>query len=215
MTIEEIENVLLVISDKSYDEDSAVAAFTTLYHGYSKFLNSVVSSVLKNSGIYDEQILNTVVNNTFYKLYENPLIFSFPEKAVDDKGFKAWLSRVAKNEFKRLLAEYYKDTTALEKMSSEPAIESEELAQDLFTNVNFKVLDEALNMLSERDRHILLTLYLYYEEGKNTPSVVLKMLCKIYDTTHVNIRKIKERSEKKIVEYFLKHTQLTPLKHVK
>lgn len=215
MTIEEIEDILLVISEKLNDEDSAVAAFTTLYHGYSKFLNSVVSRALKNSGIYDEQILNTVVNNTFYKLYENPLIFSFPEKAVDDKGFKAWLSRVAKNEFKRLLAEYYKDTVSLEKMSSEPAIESDELAEDLFANVNFKVLDEALNMLSERDKHILLTLYLYYEEGKKTPSDVLKMLCKIYDTTSVNIRKIKERSEKKIVEYFSKHTQLTPLKHAK
>ncbi len=215
MTIEEIENILLVISEKSNDEDTAVAAFTTLYHGYSKFLNSVVSSVLKNSGIYDEQILNTVVNNTFYKLYENPLIFSFPEKAVDDKGFKAWLSKVAKNEFKRLLAEYYKETVSLEEVSSEPAIESDELAEDLFANVNFKVLDEALNMLSERDKHILLTLYLHYEEGKKTPSNVLKMLCKIYDTTPVNIRKIKERSEKKIVEYFSKHTQLTPLKHAK
>jgi len=215
MTIEEIENILLIISDKSNDEHSAVTAFANLYHGYSKFLNSVVSYVLKNSGIYDEQILNTVVNNTFYKLYENPLIFSFPEKAVDDKGFKAWLSRVAKNEFKRLVAEYYKDTISLEKMSSEPAIESEELADDLFINVNFKVLDEALNMLSERDRHILLTLYLYYEEGKNTPSDVLKILCKMYDTTNPNIRKIKERSEKKIVEYFSKQTQLTPLKHAK
>lgn len=215
MTIEEIENILLIISEKSNDEDSAVAVFTTLYHGYSKFLNSVVSSVLKNSGIYDEQIMNTVVNNTFYKLYENPLIFSFPEKAVDDKGFKAWLSRVAKNELKRLLAEYYKDTVSLEKMSSEPAVESDELAEDLFANANFKVLYEVLNMLSERDKHILLTLYLYYDEGKKTPSDVLRMLCKMYDTTPVNIRKIKERSEKKIVEYFSKHTQLTPLKHAK
>lgn len=215
MTIEEIENILLIISEKSNDEDSAVAVFTTLYHGYSKFLNSVISSVLKNSGIYDEQILNTVVNNTFYKLYENPLIFSFPEKAVDDKGFKAWLSKVAKNEFKRLLDEYYKDTISLEKMSSEPAIESEELAVEIYTNVNFKTLDDALNMLSERDRHILLTLYLYYEEGKNTPSDVLNILCKMYDTTKPNIRKIKERCEKKIVEYFSKHTQLTPLKHAK
>lgn len=215
MTIEEIENILLVISDKENDEDSAVAGFTALYHGYSKFLNSVVSSALKKSGIYDEQILNSVVNNTFYKLYENPLIFSFPKKAIDDKGFKAWLSKVAKNEFKRLLAEYYKDTVSLEKVSSETAIESDELAEDLFANVNFKALDEALNMLSERDKHILLTLYLYYEEGKNTPSVVLKMLCKMYDTTNPNIRKIKERSEKKIVEYFSKHILLKPLKHVK
>lgn len=215
MTIEEIEDILLVISEKLNDEDSAVAAFTILYHGYSKFLNSVVSSALKSSGIYDEQILNTVVSNTFYKLYEKPLSFSFPERAVDDKPFKAWLSKVAKNEFKRLIAEYYGITESLERSSYEFQIESDEIADDLFINGNLKVLDEALKILSERDKHILMTLYLYYEEGKKTPSDVLRMLCKIYDTTPMNIRKIKERSEKKIVEYFSKHTQLTPLRHVK
>lgn len=215
MTIEEIENILLSISDKEHDEDSAVAGFTVLYHGYSKFLSSVVSRVLKDRGIYDEQILNTVVSNTFYKLYENPLLFSFREDAKDDKSFKAWLSTVAKNELKRLLIDYYRDTVSLEILSTEPTIESNELTDEIFENVNLKVLDDALQMVSERDKHILLTLYLYYEEGKKTPSNVLKMLCKMYDTTTVNIRKIKERSEKKIVEHFSKHTQLKPLKHVK
>lgn len=215
MSIEEIENILLVISDKDYDEDSAIASFTDLYRGYSKFLNSVVSRALKDRGVYDEEILNTVISNTFYKLYENPLLFSFRKEAEDDKGFKAWLSKVAKNELKRLFTEYYKDTIPLEVLSVEPAIESDDLPEEIFRNVNYKVLDDALQILSERDRHILLTLYLYYEEGKNTPSDVLKMLCKMYDTTPVNIRKIKERSEKKIVDYFTKNTQLKPLKYVK
>ena len=131
------------------------------------------------------------------------------------KSFKAWLSTVAKNELKRLLIDYYRDTVSLEILSTEPTIESNELTDEIFENVNLKVLDDALQMVSERDKHILLTLYLYYEEGKKTPSNVLKMLCKMYDTTTVNIRKIKERSEKKIVEHFSKHTQLKPLKHVK
>ncbi|HTN37294.1 MAG TPA: hypothetical protein VL053_09480 [Arachidicoccus sp.] len=215
MTIEEVENILLAISDKDNDEKSAVAGFTALYHSYGRFLNSVVSRVLKDIGIYDEHVLNTVVNNTFFKLYQKPLIFSFRKEATDDKGFKAWLSIVAKNDLKASLAEYYRGTLSLEIVNDEPVIESDELKEEIFVNVNLKVLDKALQLLSERDKYILLTLYLYYEEGKNTPSDVLKILCNMYDTTPVNIRKIRERAEKKIEEYFSKNSHLKPLKHVK
>ena len=54
---------------------------------------------------------------------------------------------------------------------------------------------------------------MYYDEGKKTPSDVLKTLSEMYNTTNVNIRKIKERSEKKIKDYFIKNTQLKPLKN--
>lgn len=215
MTIDEIEETLLLISERSSEEGAALTAFTNLYKNYSKFLNSVISGALKNSGIYDEHVLNTVMNNTFYKLYENPLVFSFPKNTEDDKTFKAWLSVVARNELKLLLKEYYHSNTSLEESGMEPAIISEELPLEVFESTNIKVLNDALNTLSERDRHILLTIYLYYEEGKNTPSSTLDLLCEMYGTTKVNIRKIRERSEKKIIDYFSQHTQLKPLKNVK
>ncbi len=215
MTIDEIEETLLLISERSNDEGAALAAFKNLYKNYSKFLNTVISGALKNSGIYDEHILNTVMNNTFYKLYEDPLTFSFPKNIEDDKTFKAWLSVVARNELKRLLKEYYHNNSSLEEIGIEPAIISEELSLEVFESANIKILNDALNTLSERDRHILLTIYLYYEEGKNTPSETLDLLCEMYGTTKVNIRKIRERSEKKIIDYFSQHTQLKPLKNVK
>jgi hypothetical protein len=56
---------------------------------------------------------------------------------------------------------------------------------------------------------------MYYEEGMKTPSDVLDLLCEMYGTTKPNIRKIKERSEKKIIEHFSKYTELKPLKHDK
>ena len=155
------------------------------------------------------------MNNTFYKLYEDPLAFSFLKNAEDDKTFKAWLSVVARNELKRLLKEYYHNNSSLEESGMEPAIISEELPLEVFESTNIKVLNDALNTLSERDKHILLTIYLYYEEGKNTPSSTLDLLCVMYGTTKVNIRKIRERSEKKIIDYFSQHTQLKPLKNVK
>ena len=215
MTIDEIEETLLLISERSNDEGAALAAFKNLYKNYSKFLNTVISGALRNSGIYDEHILNTVMNNTFYKLYEDPLTFSFPKNIEDDKTFKAWLSVVARNELKRLLKEYYHNNSSLEESGIESAIISEELSLEVFESTNIKVLNDALNTLSERDRHILLTIYLYYEEGKNTPSETLDLLCEMYGTTKVNIRKIRERSEKKIIDYFSQHTQLKPLKNVK
>ena len=215
MTIDEIEETLLLIYERSNDEGAALASFKNLYKNYSKFLNTVISGALKNSGIYDEHILNTVMNNTFYKLYEDPLTFSFPKNIEDDKTFKAWLSVVARNELKRLLKEYYHNNSSLEEIGIEPAIISEELSLEVFESANIKILNDALNTLSERDRHILLTIYLYYEEGKNTPSETLDLLCEMYGTTKVNIRKIRERSEKKIIDYFSQHTQLKPLKNVK
>jgi len=215
MTIGEIEDILLVISDRGNDERAAGAAFATLYRRYSKFLNAVVSGVLKDTGIYDEHFLNTVVNNTFYKLYENPLVFSFREGAPDDKGFKAWLSVVAKNELKQLLKEYFSQTISLEKVDTDSIADDDGISEEVCKNVNLKMLEDAMNLFSERDRQILRMLYLYHDEGKNTPSEVLNIICNIYNTTKPNIRKIKERCEKKIIEYFEKRTQLKPLKYVK
>lgn len=215
MTKEEIEYILLQLSDRIENERDAVVAFNLLYRGYSKFLSSVISASLRNSGIYEKHLVDTVLNNTFLIIYEKPLSFSFPPGAVDDNRFKAWLATVARNELKRLLMEYYSTTVSLALVTCEPVADSEELAEEVFEGVNFKILDDALNTLSERDKNILQTLYLFYEEGKKTPSDVLYMICKMYDTTNPNIRKIKERSEKKIAEYFIRHSQLIPLKNVK
>ena len=60
-----------------------------------------------------------------------------------------------------------------------------------------------------------MTYYTYYEKGKNTPSNVLDEICKIHKTTKPNIRKIKERSEKKIIEYLENKSNLKAVKNVK
>ncbi len=211
MTVEDIEHRLQIISSKDSNEGSAVTAFTELYKGYSKFLMAVVSSGLKSIGVYDEQVLNTVINNTFYILYDKPDAFSFPEGSHNDRSFKAWLAKVAKHELKRLLKEYFGTTAFIDMGQSEP-LESDEINDEVFQSANLKMMSDALALLSERDREILSTLYLYYEEGKNTPTAVLDLLCKIHNTTKENIRQIKVRSEKKIIEYFSKHSQLKPLK---
>jgi len=64
-----------------------------------------------------------------------------------------------------------------------------------------KLLDAALNLLSERDREILLTYFMYQEENKHLPDDVLEELSLRYSTTSANIRQIKKRALDKIKAY--------------
>ncbi len=215
MQLEELEEILLTISYKDDNKESSSVAFNTLYRGYSKLLSAIVKSNLKKMGIYNEQLYEATINNVFIKVYENPLSFEIPQNAKNDNCFKAWLSIVASNEIKTLIKEYYNKEKSLEVVDDEPLIESEDINEELADSVNKKLMIDALNTLSERDKAIMFTLYNYYEEGKKTPSNVLNDLCKLHDTTKLNIRKIKERSEKKIIDFFAQHSQLKPLKNVK
>ena len=166
-------------------------------------------------GIYDEHLFQATMNNAFFKIYSNPLSFSIPEGAKNDNCFKAWISVVANNELKTLLKDYFTKESDLSIIDEELIQENESINSDIADSLNIKMLNDALDTLNDRDREILLTLYNYHEDGKNTPSYVLDAICKLHNTTKPNIRKIKERSEKKIVEYFSKLSQLKPLKHVK
>lgn len=214
MQLEELEELLLTISYKDDDEESSLDAFNTLYRGYSHILSTIVKSNLKKMGIFNGHLYEATINNVFIKVYENPFSFEIPQNAKNDNCFKAWLSVVASNEIKTLLKEYFSKEKSLE-VDHEPPFESQSINEELAESVNKKLMIDALNTLSERDKAIMFTLYNYYEEGKNIPSAVLNDLCKLHNTTKLNIRKIKERSEKKIIEFFSQHSQLKPLKNVK
>lgn len=214
MNVEELEEILLTISYKEEDNQEALKAFETLYRNYSKILSSIVKVSLKNMGIYDEQLYKSIMNNVFHTIFEKPLSFTVPKNAKNDNCFKAWLSVIAKNEFKSLIKEYYGKEDSLNE-NEDYVSEVSESGINHLKSKNMKLMDEALNTLSERDKHIMTTLYNYHEEGRKTPSDVLDYLCKLHSTTKINIRKIKERSEKKIIEFFAKHTLLIPLKNDK
>jgi len=216
MDIEKLEDILLVISYKDEDPDKATVAFNLLYREYSKLL---YAGLRKNHGIKDDQFLDAIVNNTFLKIYYNPL-FSNPqnEQHKSDRFFKAWIFTIAKNELQDLLQEFkileINTTNTNEPAFIETFLEIEKVNLDI-ESINYTLLEDALNILPKRDRDVLRFLYLYQEEGKKTPTSILNELCNYYGITKENIRQIKSRSEKKIIEYFSKHSQLKPLKYAK
>lgn len=216
MLLNELEDLLLNISFKAEEKVLAEESFSKIYREYGQYLMNVIVSNLKDMGIYDEELAQAVLNNTFLTVYEKPLKFSVPNGAEDDKCFKGWISRISRNE----LLSQIKNVTDKEKRFSdlnlqEADLELEDVEDDFFESVNHKLLKDALNTLCERDREILLAHYLYHEEGKYMPSDVLDRLCLIYSTTKPNIRQIRKRSEEKIVAYMTKNSQLKPLKDAK
>ena len=216
MLLKELEDLLLNISFKEEERVLAEESFSKIYREYSQYLMNVIVSNLKGMGVYDEELAQVVLNNTFLTVYEKPLIFSVPSGAEDDKCFKAWISKISKNE---LLSQIEKVTDKEKRFSDlnlqEVDLELEEVEDDFFESANHRLLKDALNTLSERDREILRAHYLYHEEGKNMPSDVLDKLCLLYSTTKPNIRQIRKRSEEKIIAYMTKNSQLKPLKDAK
>lgn len=216
MELDQLEDILLSFAYKVDDEKQAKIAFNKLYQEFSKFLYALVKKKLYQIGTFDDQILCTTVNNTFLLIYDKPpMNFKVKEGDLVINSFKAYLSKVAKNELLRLLKEYYDTNLVLDSNIIEPAFEETEIATELSQSLNSKNIQDALNTLSERDREILWTLYLYQEDGKNTPSPVLDTICQKFNTTKDNIRQIKKRSEAKIIEYFSKCSQLKPVKNVR
>lgn len=215
MEIDKLEEILLTISYKDEDSKSALNAFNILYKGYSKIVSAIVKKNLKDMGIYDEQLHQAVINNVFYKLYENPFIFSVPKTAKNDNCFKVWLSIVSRNELISLLSEYFGTESPLQIEQIEQTDKSIDVSDKIYESVNIKIMNNALNTLTTRDREIMLTLYNYHEDGRNTPTEILNQLAKLHNTTKPNIRKIKERSRNKIIEYFSSKSELKPVKDEK
>lgn len=196
---------------------NAENSFIRFYKEYSKYLYKVVIEAKRKYTFLREDIIHDIVNNTFLKIYENPLLFQIDESHSDlitDARFKAYLSTIAKNNLKDLLNTEIKENHLKiidddENIFNPPEIETEEnisLSQMRIT------LDEVLNTFKERDKAILLTLYEFYEEGKNTPSETLDWLCEVHKTTRDNIKAIKSRCNKKIIDHF--NSKLTNTKTI-
>lgn len=67
-----------------------------------------------------------------------------------------------------------------------------------------RLLDEALDLLSDMDRDIVLTKFDHYQPGKKhqrLPEAVIEDLCRRYNITPANLRKRRERAIKQIAQH--------------
>lgn len=96
----------------------------------------------------------------------------------------------------------------LEIRAAEARIEGAPDVHEESESTEARLLRQALESLPEREREILMTTYEYREYGKEhqrLPQEVIDELCGAYNISPQNLRKIRERAYKEVVEFLDKH----------
>jgi RNA polymerase sigma factor (sigma-70 family) len=194
------EDLFVLMSFKKEDEEGAKDAFRVFYDRYKKLVWTLCfrtcASLDAENG---KELADCVFNNTMMAIYEHPTYDSRKAK------LSTWISRIARNEASDLFKEYGitdNRVTPLNEAITTPIFDENEKAVE-YEVPSRKVLDAALALLSERDREILMTYFMYQDGNKHLPDDVLGELERRYSTTSSNIRQIKKRSLDKVKTYML------------
>lgn len=207
--INESDEDLLVIISMKDDIDSSNLAFEEFHRRFKRFIYGMAIKVTANLPNSDE-LRDAVFQNTLVNVHKYCESFSTEEESEPEiikRKIHGWLVKIAKNELLSLLR------------GQQPVVDPEELNNGISWGANVldeevsdelsyneQIVGEALKLLKDRDQHVFMTYWLYYEMGegsqaKNLPTEVLEELAAKYDTTPENIRQIISRSKKKVFEY--------------
>lgn len=122
---------------------------------------------------------------------------------------RAWLGRIANNLFFSSLRRQPTIDFVDDPHASIPETPTQEdPCPEPSESTPRRLLREALGILTEREREILLASYAWYEPGvgcQRMPSEELKLLTEHFQTTPANIRQIRARSFDKLEQYIANH----------
>lgn len=207
-TKESDEDLLVIMSIKE-DLQASNQAFNEFYRRFYHFTYGMlvkVTSKLPNP----EELRDSVFQNTMISVYKYCNTFS-TRGEKDPKRIRrmihGWLIKIAKKELFALLENREKIVDPKELDFHIKQIDEDEIDSEADPpSYDEQIVEEAFQLLSERDRHIFKTYWLYYEKGngdqaRNLPPDVLNDLAAKYETTPMNIRKIIERAKKKVYNY--------------
>ncbi|MCE5223131.1 sigma-70 family RNA polymerase sigma factor [bacterium] len=199
------EDLFFLMSLKDKEETEAQEAFRIFYKKYDRLLWSLCYSVCSKIDISNvEELAKCVFNNTMIAIYEHPTYDAKKSK------LSTWMSRIAYHETLDLISDFkindIKKNVPLNEKIVEAVPDTEEII-DIETPEK-KLLSEALDQLTDRDREILLTCMMYKEEHKHTPDEILLELSNKYNTTTVNIRQIRKRALDKVKAYITTNADL-------
>jgi RNA polymerase sigma factor (sigma-70 family) len=197
------------------ESDAAWAspAFQEFYDRHKNYLWSKCSEVAENLGC--QAWAEDVLNDTFERAYRTASEFKFPQCPTneEDNVIKGWLGRIATNRLcdrwrKSRLEHTGEDEkwATLAETAAAPSTDASE--QDRAATPadveERRLLDEALESLSEREAHVLRVTSQYHRLGKKfqrLPNYVVDELAEALNTTPENLRKIRERAKKKVRQY--------------
>ena len=184
------EDLLVMTSFQKENEKEAHEAFTIFFNRHNQYLWNLCCSVCR-----DIELAKDVMQDTWIAVYKHSHTYNAQKSSV-----KTWMSTIAKNKMLDLLKgqtnflQFNEDTYSVVDVSSEEK-------EINILSLEKKVLGEALNKLSEKEKDILLTYMQYSDGNKHLPDEVISELCQRYGTLPATLRQIKKRSLQKINDY--------------
>ena len=206
--IEETDEDLLVIISMKDDKESSNLAFTEFHRRFKCFIYGMAIKITTNLPS-SEELRDAVFQNTLINVYRYCETFDTAGETDSNKIRKrihGWLVIIAKNELRALLRD--QQSTIDPEILSSSFYEKPENENDTNNEVTYseEIVSKALKTLKNKEQHIFMTYWLYYEPGKgsqakNLPDDIRDELAKKYETTPENIRQIISRSKKKVFSY--------------
>jgi RNA polymerase sigma-70 factor (ECF subfamily) len=190
------EDLLVLMSFQKENKKEAEEAFRIFYNKYKNFLWSLCYSICtKSKGTNEgEELAKDVFNNTMMSIYDSSHTYDSKKSKVN-----IWMARIAKNEMLDLLKGQTEFIPLNEDIHS--TSEDNDKEDTDFISPEKRILDKALNTLSEKEKDILLTYMQYSDGNKHLPDEVINELCQRYGTLPATLRQIKKRSLDKIKSF--------------
>lgn len=212
-----LEEVLLMMSMKEDDPGGARTAFREFHRRFKVSLWKYCKrSCVKLEFNYSNPAL-TVFDNVLNKAYlkAGNLLKIEEGTTEDDKNriMSAWLKKTAYNEINDLYAEIAGYAEKHELTGDDKALNNlmaswlRQQAAKYVASPEMELIRNALDQLSERDRHIYLSLLELEDDHRYIEKDKMKWLADFHNTTKDNIYHIRQRADKKIREYIDKHTK--------
>ena len=181
------EDLLIMTSYQNENEEEAKEAFAIFYDRHKQFLWNLCCRVCR-----DSEMAKDVMQNTWIAIYKYSHSYN-----ANKSNVKTWMSKIACNKMLDLLkgeTEFMPLNEEIEDICSIPA-------DNEIPSPEKKVLEEALNILSEKEKDVLLTYMQFSDGNKHLPDEIISELCQKHSTLPATLRQIKKRSFDKVKGY--------------
>jgi RNA polymerase sigma factor (sigma-70 family) len=203
------EDLLVYMTMRDDDPSAANQAWEVFYLRHADYLYErccrLAHGILADSGPAD------LVQETFIRAYEKAAKFN--AGGVTDPGrlrlrVRAWLGKIAQNIFRDMLRGRKRESElSVDGQDLESLPEQQPSPAPLTSNS--KLLDEAIDSLSEKKQHILRVTFQYNQPGRKhqrLPNHVAEDLARTYKTTSDNIRQLRRRALLEVDQYIKSRT---------
>ena len=191
------------VSRRSQDPLSSRRAEAEFYDRHARYLYGVLLQRVRRPLALSGREVEDLVQETFYRAFDRAETFeAAPGWDADSerRRTRAWLGRIAQ----RLLADWLAGSREVSASPYLDTLAEPEAEPSSSRSPKLRLMREALDTLSERERDVLRASALYFrrgEEHQRLPNEASAELARRWQTTSENVRAIRSRALKKVKQY--------------